>query len=150
MFTADVNLELLREVSGYMGIIRDRVKAYLDSRQYERQNPILEDSTHNTKIFRVNSNTTIATSETGYTVYIDCDGLIPNVKARAATLLKVKALLDENNPTIIGLDSKDIAFVYRFDKRYSFFQYYNQDGLLTHNGPAVEIYSRYALYASLN
>ena len=52
MFTADVNLELLREVSGYMEIIRDRVKAYLDSRQYERQNPILEDSTHNTKIFR--------------------------------------------------------------------------------------------------
>lgn len=150
MFTTDVSLELLREVSGYIGIIRDHVKTYLYSRQYERQNPILEDSTYNTKIFRVDQNTTIATSETGYTVYIDCDGLIPNVEARAATLLKVKALLDENNPSIAGLDSKDIAFVYRFDKRYSFFQYYNQDGLLTHNGPAVEIYSRYALYTSLN
>lgn len=150
MLTTDVNLELLREVFGYIGIIRGHVETYLDSRQYERQNPILEDSTYNTKIFRVDRNTTIATSETGYTVYIDCDGLIPNVKARAATLLKVKALLDENNPSITGLDGKDIAFVYHFDKRYSFFQYYNQDGLLTHNGPAVEIYSRYALYASLN
>lgn len=141
---------MVREVFGYIGIIRNHVETYLDSRQYERQNPILEDSTHNTKIFRVDQNTTVATSETGYTVYIDCDGLIPNVKARAATLLKVKALLDENNPSITGLDGKDIAFVYHFDKRYSFFQYYNQDGLLTHNGPAVEIYSRYALYASLN
>lgn len=141
---------MVREVFGYIGIIRNHVETYLDSRQYERQNPILEDSAHNTKIFRVDQNTTVATSETGYTVYIDCDGLIPNVKARAATLLKVKALLDENNPSITGLDGKDIAFVYHFDKRYSFFQYYNQDGLLTHNGPAVEIYSRYALYASLN
>lgn len=141
---------MVREVFGYIGIIRNHVETYLDSRQYERQNPILEDSTHNTKIFRVDQNTTVATSETGYTVYIDCDGLIPNVKARAVTLLKVKALLDENKPRIAGLGGKDIAFVYHFDKRYSFFQYYNQDGLLTHNGPAVEIYSRYALYTSLN
>ncbi|EKH6014397.1 hypothetical protein O8H94_000959 [Escherichia coli O157] len=141
---------MVREVFGYIGIIRDHVETYLDSRQYEKQNPILEDGAHNTKIFRIDQNTTVATSETGYTVYIDCDGLIPNVKERAATLLNVKALLDKNKPTITGLDGKDIAFVYCFDKRYSFFQYYNRDGLLTHNGPAVEIYSRYALYTSLN
>lgn len=141
---------MIQEVFGYIGIIRDHVDTYLDSRQYEKQNPILEDGVHNTKIFRVDQNTTVATSETGYTVYIDCDGLIPNVKERAATLLNVKALLDKNKPNITGLDGKDIAFVYHFDKRYSFFQYYNQNGLLTHNGPAVEIYSRYALYASLN
>ncbi|ENP0524903.1 hypothetical protein ACCH40_002383 [Salmonella enterica] len=141
---------MVREVFGYIGIIRDHVETYLDSRQYEKQNPILEDGAHNTKIFRIDQNTTVATSETGYTVYIDCDGLIPNVKERAATLLNVKALLDKNKPTITGLAGKDIAFVYRFDKRYSFFQYYNRDGLLTHNGPTVEIYSRYALYTSLN
>lgn len=141
---------MVREVFGYIRIIRDNVETYLNSRQYERQNPILEDGTHNTKIFRVDQNTTVATSETGYTVYIDCDGLIPNVKERAALLLKVKAMLDETKPNITGLDGKDIAFVYHFDKRYTFFQYYNQDGLLTHNGPAVEIYSRYALYTSLN
>lgn len=141
---------MLQAITGHITANYITVVEFLRKRKYQKQNPILEDSTYETKIFRVNRNTTVATSETGYTVYIDCDGLIPNVKTRAATLLKVKALLDKNRPRITGLGSKDIAFVYHFDKRYSFFQYYNQDGLLTHNGPAVEIYSRYALYASLN
>lgn len=141
---------MLQTITGHITANYITVVEFLRKRKYQKQNPILEDSAYETKIFRVNRNTTVATSETGYTVYIDCDGLIPNVKARAATLLKVKALLDKNRPRITGLGSKDIAFVYHFEKRYSFFQYYNQDGLLTHNGPAVEIYSRYALYASLN
>lgn len=141
---------MLQAITGHITANYITVVGFLHKRKYEKQNPILEDNTYKTKIFRVNRNTTVATSETGYTVYIDCDGLIPNVKARAETLLKVKALLDKNRPHITGLYGKDIAFVYHFDKRYSFFQYYNRDGLLMHNGPAVEIYSRYALYASLN
>ena len=47
---------MVREVFGYIGIIRDHVETYLDSRQYEKQNPILEDGAHNTKIFRIDQN----------------------------------------------------------------------------------------------
>lgn len=131
---------------------RSRVADYLKSRIYENQNPILEDSISNVRIYRIDENTTIAASERGYTVYVECDGFIKNAIRRAAITLTVKSILDENLKTFpnVDLNGKDIAFVYNVDKRYSFFQYYNHENQLTDNGPAVEILSRYALYTKLD